>query len=312
MQHDTRSTELTAGSNDVYDPETVTIELPIRIILVDPPAGVDFGVQRGRGAKYETLQVQQRTRDDLVFDLSLTVNDSRKDAPNFVGPFAQGPADGRFLYLGVGTYAGQKDTPWSRRIKIPLKDISWALVKKATAKSGLGLVAKIPGKGKDGSPSCATVRLLEGWQVVERSSGYSGTSLAGKLGLAAGKTLLTLGAPPNYANLIGPVIGDLKRAKSVGADVDIVHIFTASRSRLATALLDCRRQLRPDAVVWVSWPKKASGVPTEVTEDTIREVALPLGFVDIKVCAVDATWSGLKLMVRKDLRFARRRMTEGA
>jgi hypothetical protein len=134
------------------------------------------------------------------------------------------------------------------------------------------------------------------------SSGYSGTPLAGKLGFAAGKTLLTLGAPSNYAELIGPAIGDLKRAKSPGPTVDIVHMFTASRSRLATALLDCRRQLRSDAVVWVSWPKKTSGVPTEVSEDTIREIALPLGFVDIKVCAVDATWSGLKLMVRKDLR----------
>jgi hypothetical protein len=287
-------------------------DLPIRIILVDPPAGVDFGVQRGRGHEYETLQVQQRTRGDIVFDFSLTVNDSRKDGlPNFTGPFAQGPADGRFLYLDVGTYAGQKDTPWSRRIKIPLKDISWTLVKRVTAKSGLFLVAKIPGKGKDGSPSCATVRLLGDWGVAKEtavvksttaSSGYSSTPLAGKLGLAPGKTLLTLGAPSNYANLIGPTIGELKREKSLGANVDIVHMFTASRSRLATALLDCRRQLRADAVVWVSWPKKASGVQTDITEDTIREIALPLGFVDIKVCAVDATWSGLKLMVRKDLR----------
>jgi len=289
----------------------MTAEVPIRIILVDPPAGVDFGVQRGRGAKYETLHVQRRSRGDIVFDFSLTVNDARKDAPNFVGPFAQGPSAGRFLYLDVGTYAGQKDTHWSRRIKIPLRDISWPLVKKVMANPGLALVAKIPGKGRDGSPSCATVRLLEDWEVVtttvagqstKAASGYSGTPLAGKLGLAAGKTLLTLGAPSNYAALIGPAIGDLKRAKSLGANVHIVHMFTASRSRLATALLDCRRQLRADAVVWVSWPKKASGVPTDVTEDTIREVALPLGFVDIKVCAVDATWSGLKLMVRKDLR----------
>jgi hypothetical protein len=81
-----------------------------------------------------------------------------------------------------------------------------------------------------------------------------------------------------------------------------VHMFTAARSRLATALLDCRRQLRSDAAIWVSWPKRASGVQTDITEDTIREIALPLGFVDIKVCAVDETWSGLKLMLRKELR----------
>ena len=283
--------------------------LPVRIILVDPPDGVDFGVQSGRGAEYETLQVQRRTSGDLVFDFSLTVNDSRKDGlPNFTGPCAQGPADGRFVYLGVGTYAGQENTPWSRRIKVPLKDISWSLVRKAIAKPGLALTANIPGKGKDGTPSCATVRLLGDWEVVKVSAasnagaGYSGTPLASKLGLVAGQTLLTLGAPSNYADLIGPAIGDLKRAKSLGATVDIVHMFTASRSRLATALLDCRRQLRTDAVVWVSWPKRTSGVPSDVTEDTIREIALPLGFVDIKVCAVDATWSGLKLMVRKDLR----------
>jgi len=145
----------------------MTAEVSVRIILVDPPPGVAFGVQRGRGARYETLQVQQRTRGDIVFDFSLTVNDSRKDGlPNFTGPFAQGPSDGRFLYLDVGTYAGQKDTSWSRRIKIPLQGITWPLVKKATAKPGLALAAKIPGKGKDGRPSCATVRLLGDWEII--------------------------------------------------------------------------------------------------------------------------------------------------
>ena len=150
--------------------------------------------------------------------------------------------------------------------------------------------------------ACRAIPKSVAAEISKAGSGYSGTPLAGKLGLAPGKTLLTLGAPSNYANLIGPVIGELKRAKSLGTNIDIVHMFSASRSRLSTALLDCRRQLRPDAVVWVSWPKKASGVQTDITEDTIREIALPLGFVDIKVCAVDATWSGLKLMVRKDLR----------
>ncbi len=139
-------------------------------------------------------------------------------------------------------------------------------------------------------------------RTARPGSGYSGTPLAGKLGLAAGRTILLLGAPPHYAALVGPPLADLKRAKALGPTVDIVHMFTAARSRLATALLDCRRQLRSDAVIWVSWPKKASGVQTDITEDTIREIALPLGFVDIKVCAVDETWSGLKLMVRKELR----------
>ena len=132
--------------------------------------------------------------------------------------------------------------------------------------------------------------------------GYSGTPLAAKLGLAPGKTLLVLGAPANYGSLVGPALAELTRVKALGPGVDIVHMFTASRSRLSSALLDCRRQLKPDAVVWVSWPKKSSGVPSDVTEDTIRELALPLGFVDVKVCAVDETWSGLKLMVRRELR----------
>jgi hypothetical protein len=137
---------------------------------------------------------------------------------------------------------------------------------------------------------------------IRKPAGYSGTPLAAKLGFKPGNSLLLLGAPSNYPELIGPALKDLKRAKTLSTGVDIVHMFTASRSRLATTLMDCRRQLRPDAVVWVSWPKKTSGVSTDITEDTIRDVALPIGFVDIKVCAVDETWSGLKLMLRKELR----------
>ena len=135
-----------------------------------------------------------------------------------------------------------------------------------------------------------------------KTSGYSGTPLAKKLGFKAGQTVLLLGQPANYSSLVGTALKDLKRAKSIGPGVDIVHMFTASRSRLATALLDCRRKLGPEAVVWVSWPKKESGVQTDVTEDTIRDVALPIGFVDVKLCAVDETWSGLKLVLRKELR----------
>ena len=83
---------------------------------------------------------------------------------------------------------------------------------------------------------------------------------------------------------------------------DLVHLFVIDRAALAAALAGLRRTLRPEAPVWVSWPKKSSQVPTTITEDVIREVALPLGFVDIKVCAVSAVWSGLKLVVRKELR----------
>ena len=86
------------------------------------------------------------------------------------------------------------------------------------------------------------------------------------------------------------------------AGIGFVHLFVSSRARLRARLRTLRTTISVDGVVWVSWPKKSSGVATEVTEDVVREVALPLGFVDIKVCAVDAVWSGLKLVIRKELR----------
>src|SRR5262245_23859504 len=97
-------------------------ELPIRLVLVDPPAAVDFGIQSGSGASYQTLFVQQATRGDVVFDFSLPVRENPKDGlPNFTGAFAQGPPASRFIYIDVGTYAGQRDTQWARRMKIPLQ-----------------------------------------------------------------------------------------------------------------------------------------------------------------------------------------------
>jgi hypothetical protein len=143
-------------------------DLPIRLVLVDPPPGVDFGIQRRGGAHYETLFVQQGKRGDVIFDFSLPVTDDRKDGlPNFKGPFAQGPPASRFIYVDVGTYAGQKDTPWSRRMKVPLQGITWTLIRQATRKPGNRLVARIPGKGKDGGPNCATVRLFGDWEVTK-------------------------------------------------------------------------------------------------------------------------------------------------
>ena len=144
-------------------------ELPIRLVLVEPPTGVDFGIQHGSGADYETIFVQRGKHGDVIFDFSLTVSDNRKDGlPNFKGPFAQGPPVSRFIYVDVGTYAGQKDTQWSRRIKVPLQGITWELIRQVTGKHGHKLLARIPGTGKDGGPSCATVQLLGDWQVVKR------------------------------------------------------------------------------------------------------------------------------------------------
>ena len=141
-------------------------ELPVRIVLVEPPPGIDYGIQHGRGAKYETILVQQRTRREVTFDFSITVGESKKDgSPNFLGPIVQGPATRRFIYVDVGTYAGQKHTPWARRMKIPLGGITWALIKKARSQSGHRLIARIQGTGKDGGPVCATVPLIDGWQI---------------------------------------------------------------------------------------------------------------------------------------------------
>lgn len=142
-------------------------DVPVRLVLVDPPAGVDYGVQRGHGREFETLFVQQRRQRDVSFDFSLRVSDGRKGGePNFLGEFVQGPPAGRFIYIDVGTCAGQIDTPWSRRMKIPLQAITWDLIRKTIKKPGYRLAARIPGTGKDGGPSCATVRLLGNWEIV--------------------------------------------------------------------------------------------------------------------------------------------------
>jgi hypothetical protein len=108
-------------------------------------------------------------------------------------------------------------------------------------------------------------------------------------------------APKGYQDLLAPLPA-VRFAKTAGDATDLVHTFVTARVDLAKELRRLRKALRSDATIWVSWPKKSAGVPTDVTEDVVRAVALPLGFVDVKVCAVDQTWSALKLVVRKELR----------
>ncbi len=132
--------------------------------------------------------------------------------------------------------------------------------------------------------------------------GYSGTPLVSKLGIKAGCEIHLVRAPENYLDLVSPLPADVNIAARLSQKTDLVHIFTARKAELGAALRTYRSKLKPDAVIWVSWPKKSAKVPTDITEDTVRELALPLGFVDIKVCAVTDVWSGLKLVVRKDLR----------
>jgi hypothetical protein len=133
-------------------------------------------------------------------------------------------------------------------------------------------------------------------------SGYSGTPLAQKLGIRAGSRLYLYQPPEHYARLVAPLPPGVEMVARLDAKTDIVHIFAVRRAALRAALRRVLKHLRADATVWVSWPKKASGMATDITEGVIREVALPLTLVDIKVCAVDEVWSGLKLVIRKSAR----------
>jgi hypothetical protein len=134
------------------------------------------------------------------------------------------------------------------------------------------------------------------------NSGYSGTPLAKKLGFKTGQTVAAPGAPANYLKLLAPLPEGVTIGNRVGKATQLVHFFTTSKADLVTKLPSWLKVLPVDAAIWVSWPKKTAKVPTDITEDTIRAVALPLGLVDIKVCAVDETWSALKLVLRKELR----------
>jgi hypothetical protein len=135
-----------------------------------------------------------------------------------------------------------------------------------------------------------------------KPAGYSGTPLAKKLGYRDGNRVFLLAAPKNYRALVDPMPVGILFDKSLGTKIDLVHAFFTDKVELGKFLKSARQALQPHASVWISWPKKSSKVPTTITEDTIRELALPLGLVDIKVCAVDDTWSGLKLVLRKELR----------
>ncbi len=132
--------------------------------------------------------------------------------------------------------------------------------------------------------------------------GYSGRPLAAKLGVAAGMDWLAIDAPTEYAQWLAPLPPGARIVARAGATTRAVHLFATDRARLGAALKTWRNRLPADGMLWVSWPKKSAKVDTDITEDTIRELALPLGWVDVKVCAVSEVWSGLKLVVRKTLR----------
>jgi hypothetical protein len=146
------------------------------------------------------------------------------------------------------------------------------------------------------------VSVAPGAESGELVAGYTGTPLAEKLGIRAGAKVHVVGAPRGYPELVAPLPEGVKFVGRISSKTDLVHVFAASRVELAKALRSYRGRVNPTATIWVSWPKKSAKMPTDITEDTVREVALPLGYVDIKVCAVTDVWSGLKLVVRKELR----------
>ena len=140
-------------------------ELTLRIILEAPPSGIDFGLQEGHGNDYKTVQTQRSKTSDLTFTFTVRAKQNADGAPNFLGPFSQGPTHGRFVYIDIGTYAGQTGTTVARRLKVPLSGITWEMVKKASD-SGRLLETRVPGTGRDGGPNCATVKPFAGWKLA--------------------------------------------------------------------------------------------------------------------------------------------------
>jgi hypothetical protein len=136
-------------------------ELTLRIILERPPDGIDFGLQKGKGSAYEIVQKQRsRTGSNLTFEFTVRSSESSQGEPRLLGPFVQGPPGGRFIYINIGTYAGQSDSCWGRRLKVPLQGITPEIRRTGT------LETQVPGTAKDGSPTCATVKPFAGWKPV--------------------------------------------------------------------------------------------------------------------------------------------------
>lgn len=135
------------------------------------------------------------------------------------------------------------------------------------------------------------------------AAGYSGTPLVKKLGIKSGSVVFTIAAPRGYRSWLAPIPEKVSFvAKPAKAGCDLVHLFATSLAELQRELPDARAAMKPDGALWVSWTKKAARIPTDVTEDEIRRIALATDLVDVKVCAVTDIWSGLKLVVRKHLR----------
>ena len=134
------------------------------------------------------------------------------------------------------------------------------------------------------------------------TAGYSGTPLAKKLSIKNGSTIFAVDPPENYSELLAPLPSGAMIITKPRPETDIIHIFTNTRDGLFKNLSKYKNFIKQDGAIWISWYKKAAKLPTEIIEDTVREAAFPLGLVDVKVCAVDEKWSGLKLVIRRENR----------
>lgn len=139
-------------------------ELNFRIILESPPSGIDYGLQKGGGNDYEVVQKQRSKSHNLHFEFNARVKEGKDGQPVLLGPFTQGPPQQRFAYLDIGTYAGQADSPYGGRLKIPFRDLTWDVVKKASSGKAV-LETRVPGTAKNGGPTYATVKPFAGWTI---------------------------------------------------------------------------------------------------------------------------------------------------
>lgn len=149
-------------------PPTPTIPLTFRIVLRQPPPGVDFGLQLGPTATASIAQLQRSTTGDLHFEFPLKVVTADTNPPDFRGPAAQGPKGARFVYICAGQNAGQWNSPWSRRLKVPLTGLTTATILQAVEQPAAVFETTVPGTARDGGPNCATVKPFDGWKLQPR------------------------------------------------------------------------------------------------------------------------------------------------
>jgi hypothetical protein len=136
-------------------------------------------------------------------------------------------------------------------------------------------------------------------------AGYSGKPVVQKLGIKPGFCIFAAGLPSDYRDIVGKLPAQVTIVTRLTGSVDMIHLFATEAAALDSKLRSSRDAIRPDGMVWVSWPKKSSGVPTDLSDNVVRETALPLGLVDIKVCAIDEVWSALKFVIPREQRIKR-------